>query len=240
MDGNKPAAWKFVAASVGFHFLIGGLSLCILWKPWSSHQPVSVVQVSLVDPMDTRPASVRSSGPFKNRPISSAPSRGQPDPVKSFVPVPPDSAKENRESASLEMSNESSVQSQEEEVQPLSTDSPAVDSTRAQYDSISEDETRSDALSHFLSDVRDRLEQAKHYPWLARIQGQEGTVRVQFVIDATGEAREIRLLESSRSKILDQEAVETVRRVGRFAHFPVSWNKTIQVQVPLVFQLNPP
>jgi TonB family protein len=60
------------------------------------------------------------------------------------------------------------------------------------------------------------------------------------MIDATGEAQEIRLLESSRSKILDQEAVETVKRVGRFTDLPVSWNEKVRVQVPLVFQLSPP
>jgi len=240
MDGNKPPSWKFVAASMGFHFLIGGLFLCVLLKPWPTHQPVSVMQVSLVDPTDDRPAMVRSLESLKTRPKSSASSRGQPEPVKSFVSEPPDSAKEDRESASPEMSNESSVQSPEEEVQRLLTDSPAVENTQARYDPIAEDEARSDELSHFLSDVRNRLEQAKRYPWLARIQGQEGTVRVQFVIDSTGEAREIRLLESSRSEILDQEAVETVKRVGRFSRLPVSWNKTIQVRVPLVFQLNPP
>jgi protein TonB len=240
MDGNKPTSWKFVAASVGFHFLIGGLFLCVLLKPWPTNQPVSVVQVSLVDPTDIRPPTVGSSESLKTRPKSSAPSRGQPEPVKTIVPVPPDAAKEDRESASPEISNESSAQSQEEAVLPLLTDSPAAENIQARHDLIAEDEARSDELSHFLLEVRDRLEQAKRYPWLARIQGQEGTVRVQFVIDSTGEAREIRLLESSRSKILDQEAVETVKRVGRFSRLPVSWNKTIQVRVPLVFQLNPP
>ena len=128
---------------------------------------------------------------------------------------------------------------QEEHLPPSNTAS-SLESSQAGQEQTGVDSSRSDDFTLFLQDVRNRLEQAKSYPWLARIQGQEGTVRVQFMIDSSGEAHEIRLLESSRSMILDQEAVETVKRAGRFSHLPASWNKTIQVNVPLVFQLNPP
>jgi TonB family protein len=240
MDGSKSTAWKFVAASVGFHSMIGGLFLCVLLKPWPAHPPVVVVQVTLVDPIDNRPGKVRSMRSLKTWPRSSAPSPGQAVPVKTIVSLPPDAAKVDHASSIPEPPNEPSAQNPPEKVQPTSSHSPKGEDPQARNDQPMEDGLRSVELSRFLQDVRDRLEQAKQYPWLARIQGQEGTVRVQFMIDSTGEAREIRLLESSRSKILDQEAVETVKRVGRFSQFPVSWNKSIQVQVPLVFQLNPP
>ena len=89
----------------------------------------------------------------------------------------------------------------------------------------------------FLQEVRSRLEQAKRYPWRARMRGQEGTVRLEFVINGEGKAEKIRLVESSRWRILDDEAVATVGRVKRFPGPPNGWNREVSIRVPLVFKL---
>jgi protein TonB len=240
MDRVNQTPWKFIVISAGFHLLIGGIFLCALFKPGTLHQAFSVVQVSLVDPVESVLPVVAAPRPRKARaktstalPVQTLPSKPA---LSETTTVPP----EDNAQSIFDSATEPASQLQPEEVQPTSTESPSGDNVDALNERFTGDLSRSDELSRFLQDVRNRLEQAKRYPWLARIQGQEGTVRVQFMIDATGEAQEIRLLESSRSKILDQEAVETVKRVGRFTGLPASWNKSNKVMVPLVFQLNPP
>ena len=89
----------------------------------------------------------------------------------------------------------------------------------------------------FMQEVRSRLEQAKRYPWQARMRGMEGTVRLEFVINANGEAEKIRLVESSKWTVLDEEAIATVGRVDRFPGPPSGWNREVSVLVPLVFKL---
>jgi len=240
MDSVKKTPWKFITVSVGFHLLIGGLVFYIQLRPSPPHSDVAVMQVSLVDPVEIAPATTNSPQPIQVRPRSSIHLPVKPEPLRSSETVAPESQNKDTASVETQTAYEQTVQVQQEEELPPSTTASLLESSQARQEKTGVDSSRADELTRFLQDVRNRLEQAKRYPWLARIQGQEGTVRVQFMIDLSGEAHEIRLLESSRSKILDQEAVETVKRVGRFSHLPVSWNKTIQVNVPLVFQLNPP
>jgi len=240
MDRVKQAPWKFIVASAGFHLLIGGLVLCTLLKPWPPNQSVSVVEVSLVDSIESVRAVVTGPRPLKARSKPSTASPVQTEPSKptesGTTTVPP----EDEARTIVDSAIEPASQPQAEEAQPISAGSPSDEKIEARNERTTGDLSRSDELSRFLQTVRNRLEEAKRYPWLARIQGQEGTVRVQFMIDSTGEALEIRLLESSRSKILDQEAVETVKRAGRFTGLPDSWNKKVRIDVPLVFQLSAP
>ena len=100
-------------------------------------------------------------------------------------------------------------------------------------------ERRTD-LKGYLREVRGQLERAKRYPWLARLRGWEGTTRLQFVITPSGEAEGVFLVQSSGWKSLDQEALDLVKRVGRFPSPPKMQKEGIKIQVPLVFQLERP
>ncbi len=92
------------------------------------------------------------------------------------------------------------------------------------------------ALARFIAEVRAQIERAKRYPWEARLRGAEGVARLRFRITASGAPDAIEVTESSRSRILDDEAVATVGRVGRFPQPP--HGATVNVQVPLVFRLD--
>jgi len=92
----------------------------------------------------------------------------------------------------------------------------------------------------FLDEVRSRINQAKHYPWFARLRGVEGTAQLRFRILPSGEPAEIEIAQSSRSRLLDQEAIATVKRVARFPQPPMASNLGVVVRLPLVFQLSPP
>ncbi|MBI3595724.1 MAG: energy transducer TonB [Nitrospirae bacterium] len=230
MGISKQPFLKFIGISAGLHLAIGGLIIFFVLKTVRTIPSVSVIQVVLVSPVETVPVAAKSLRLVRTPPVSSSPPPVQPRPSEPVEAEAADSI--NAESVISAPAREQSRMS--------SAESPALEGSGTRDEEAAGNGSRSEELTRFLQDVRSRLEQAKRYPWLARIQGQEGTARVQFMINASGEIQEIRLLESSRSKILDEEAVTTVKRLGRFSRLPVSWNEKVRVQVPLVFQLNLP
>ncbi len=86
--------------------------------------------------------------------------------------------------------------------------------------------------------VKQRIEEVKKYPEWAKEQGIEGTVYLRFVILSDGHCPEIRLLCSSGRKILDEEAIATIKRASPFPPLPKEINNPfIQMEVSLVFTL---
>lgn len=67
-----------------------------------------------------------------------------------------------------------------------------------------------------LTQIRILIEQAKRYPILAQRSSLQGKSLVRFQINASGQPEEIRLITSSSSKILDEEALETIRRAAPY------------------------
>lgn len=67
-----------------------------------------------------------------------------------------------------------------------------------------------------LAEIRSRIERVKRYPVFARKSGVEGRALVRFQINRSGEPDGILLKTSSGSGILDQEAVETIRRAAPY------------------------
>lgn len=86
--------------------------------------------------------------------------------------------------------------------------------------------------------VKQRIEERRIYPAWARKQGMEGMVLVSFIILANGEVKEISLIRSSGSSILDQEAINTIKKSSPFAPIPKGTGAYfIQMDVSLVFTL---
>ncbi|MBI3540574.1 MAG: energy transducer TonB [Deltaproteobacteria bacterium] len=67
-----------------------------------------------------------------------------------------------------------------------------------------------------LTQIRILIEQAKRYPLLAQRSSLQGKALVHFQIDDSGQARDISLVTSSSSKILDDEALATIRRAAPY------------------------
>jgi len=88
--------------------------------------------------------------------------------------------------------------------------------------------------------VRAAVERAKHYPFSARMAGLEDRVTVAFSIMADGEAEQIRVTGPSRFPVLNNAAIDTIRRAGRFPAPPLRDNQSgVRVTVPLEFALHP-
>lgn len=71
-----------------------------------------------------------------------------------------------------------------------------------------------------LSEIRARIEGVKRYPEAARRMQLGGRVVVRFRIDAQGGVVEAAVTHSSGSDLLDDAALETVRRAAPLSFFP--------------------
>lgn len=92
------------------------------------------------------------------------------------------------------------------------------------------------AVSNYPGQVVSRLRRNLRYPPAARRQHLRGEVRVSFTVSSSGSVSAIGLAASSGSPVLDQAALETVRRAAPFPPIPAgagrsSWSFT----VPLAF-----
>ena len=58
------------------------------------------------------------------------------------------------------------------------------------------------------------LDRFKRYPEIARARGSQGEVTVQFMLDRTGHVIAARLVHSSGSSALDEEAISVLKRAN--------------------------
>ncbi len=89
----------------------------------------------------------------------------------------------------------------------------------------------------YLAGLRHRIQSSLRYPRAARRRGLEGTVHVEVVITAAGAVGTVAIVRSSSHALLDEAAIEAVRRVPA-QPFPRDLPpRTLRVRVPVVFQL---
>lgn len=82
------------------------------------------------------------------------------------------------------------------------------------------------------------IARAQRYPERARRQGKSGAAVVSFVIQADGSLSAIRLARGSGHPELDQAALESLNRLGRFKPIPPGLNRSHwPIQVPIRFRL---
>jgi protein TonB len=76
------------------------------------------------------------------------------------------------------------------------------------------------------------------YPMLARLRGWQGTVLIGLDVEADGFLRQIHLARSSGYDVLDQSAIESVRRIGRLPDM-ADWpdGRRVQIRLPVIYQL---
>lgn len=84
-----------------------------------------------------------------------------------------------------------------------------------------------------LSYITKHIQRKMIYPDEAKRQGIRGTARIAFTIGTSGQPSNIRIRQSSGSNLLDQAALNAVKRASPFPPPPASVN----VSIPLVFNL---
>jgi len=93
-------------------------------------------------------------------------------------------------------------------------------------------------MNEYQRRVRNKIEQAKRYPLFARRNEIEGIVKVQFTILSNGNVENIKVLKSSKTKILDESIYNTIKSVLPFPPLPKELNTDhLQLQIEIVFKL---
>lgn len=81
---------------------------------------------------------------------------------------------------------------------------------------------------------------ARHfdYPYVARLRGWEGRVLLAFIVQASGNLNDIRIVRSSGFAVLDHSAVDSLKKVQRLPE-AVAWlqGHDIEMQLPVVYRL---
>jgi protein TonB len=84
-----------------------------------------------------------------------------------------------------------------------------------------------------------KVESVLHYPELAAISGYQGTLYILFDIMKDGSLGRLEVLKSSGYKILDDEALRSIRDAAPFQPLPDEWNmKQYSIRAAVLFYLN--
>lgn len=95
------------------------------------------------------------------------------------------------------------------------------------------------ARQSYFSLLAATLAKHKRYPSVSRRRGEEGIVKLFFVVDRSGEVLEYRISESSGSKRLDEAVLKMLDNASPLPAFPADMSQQkLEVNVPIAFQLN--
>ncbi len=77
----------------------------------------------------------------------------------------------------------------------------------------------------YMTKIKRQIDLVWIYPALAIERGEQGTLILQFTIVSTGQLKDVRIIKSSGSKILDNAAVEAIRTAAPYPVFPKEWKE---------------
>lgn len=98
--------------------------------------------------------------------------------------------------------------------------------------------------SHALDDqwlaqlLKRRVAETMIYPYQARFQGMEGTVVLTAVIRSDGQLSKVEVLQSSSHPLLDEAALETVKRATPLTMAQPIRRPELTVEIPVVYRLS--
>jgi len=93
-------------------------------------------------------------------------------------------------------------------------------------------------LQEYTVKVKAKIERNKKYPQVARRKEIEGVVRVQFCISNDGRLKNVEIAASSGCKILDDEAVMSVKKASPFLCIPEGLKREeLSLRVNIAFRL---
>lgn len=89
----------------------------------------------------------------------------------------------------------------------------------------------------YLARFRQRIQEALYYPLSARRRGLAGTVQLEIELLPTGRVAAVVLLSSSSHSVLDEAAMDTVKRLSPGPFPPEVPPRPLRVRLPIVFGL---
>ncbi|MDD9966140.1 MAG: TonB family protein [Myxococcales bacterium] len=92
-------------------------------------------------------------------------------------------------------------------------------------------------LARYLAEVRKAVQRARHYPYMAKRMGLEGTVVVRMTIDPHGHSNDVKVLRGSADDSLQRAALAAVRSAGPFPAVPKALGGHLRAEIPISFRL---
>jgi len=86
------------------------------------------------------------------------------------------------------------------------------------------------AYMNYFNRIKQAINQNWEYPELAKRYGLQGTLFLEFAVGANGQLEQLRLVRSSGSQLLDDEALRAIKAAAPFAPIP-SWIKSIPLPI---------
>lgn len=227
------SAWLAVTLSLGLHSALVGWLVLGGWTPWGAPAgDVPVLEVRVVTE-EAGKGTVRKARSRKVREGSKA--GAGPSLSRAVPPEAREKPRMAREVASREFPTAGPLQEPPPAAPsetPLLRD-PAANATGQLLSQGSRVSPPLRLPEDLLREIRARIERAKRYPLWARRRAIQGTATVAFRILEGGKVDGLRVVKSSGSALLDQAALEAVRRAVPFPRVPG------EIQVSLVFRLRP-
>ena len=93
------------------------------------------------------------------------------------------------------------------------------------------------AASAYRAEVAAQLSRKRFYPSAGRRDRLTGRATVSFTLNASGRVTAARVVRSAGSRILDDAALEMVRRAAPYPPIPRALGTTITIQAPIGFEL---
>ncbi|MCM8757546.1 MAG: TonB family protein [Candidatus Omnitrophica bacterium] len=91
-------------------------------------------------------------------------------------------------------------------------------------------------IRSYIELVQNKIRSKLFYPSSAKEAGWWGTLRLSIVVDSKGELKDVKILESSGYKILDDAGQEAVHLSSPFPPFPTELKlKELAIEIPIVY-----
>lgn len=95
------------------------------------------------------------------------------------------------------------------------------------------------AKQSYFSMLAATLAKHKQYPIASRRRGEEGIVKLFFIVDRNGKVLDFRITESSGSRRLDEAVLKMLKKAEPLPAFPADMlQPELEINVPIAFQLN--
>lgn len=86
--------------------------------------------------------------------------------------------------------------------------------------------------------VKQKIQEERKYPVWAIKHNIQGSIKMKFTVLPNGKVTNINLLNTSGHKILDTEAIETIKRASPFPKFPHTIDlSSLHIEVTIIFSL---
>lgn len=93
-------------------------------------------------------------------------------------------------------------------------------------------------LKDYLFGIFTKIEKNKVYPEEARSEGIEGKVKVEFIVEKNGRVKNIKVISSSGYKILDNAAMDAVKKSSPFLNILAEMEKeSLNMKLAIIFTL---